>query len=301
MSKHLIITAVTLMIVTIIVLTMWGTVDPTTRGSRDEVLSADTLPTNLPAVDQGAMSAPGDSASDYRAAIDYWVANYDDLRATTPDPQSVAKLERYILKAAKQGKPTFGFADAYMPMQPGEAPEYHNAPAKIGQLILRAVEKDEAESSIKKKLMALWTFGRRLYEYNLRMVPRQAGLGMMQYVAINAQSKFGADDPDVKAMNQWIPHVDKITAAWEEKKKAIYKYNASVGDLVRIVENDGDKTFRVEALLQMGIAQWTTNVRANVNAVQGCLEEFAASKDTDLARAARAAQEFTRENVRMLH
>jgi hypothetical protein len=300
MNKHLIITAVTLVVVAIIVVSMWGTVDSTTRGSRDEVLGATTLPSNLPTVDQGAESAAGDSATDYRAAIDFWIANYDALR-NKPDDKSVRKFERYLLSAAEKGKPTFGFADAYMPMEPGAAPEYHKAPDKIAQLIIRGVEKDEPGARVKKKLLALWSFGRRLYEHNLRMVPRQAGLGMMQYVAINAQARFGEADPMVSAMNQWIPHVDKITRQWDEKVKAIYTYNASVGDLVRIAEQDADKTFRVEALLQMGISQWTTNVRANVNAVHGCLEDFAASNDRDLARAARAAKDFTRENVRMLH
>lgn len=300
MNKHLVITAITLAVVAIIIVSMWGTVDPTTRGSRDELLDAITLPADLPAVDKAAESASGDSASDYRAAIDYWIANYDELKNAKPDDKSVLKLHRHILSAAEKGKPAFGFADAYIPLEPGAAPEWHNAPGKITQYMVRGI-KDLPDAKARKVMLSLWTFGRRLYEDNLRIVPRQAGLGMMQYVALNTQARFGAEDPVAAAMNQWIPHVDKITSQWEDKVKAIYTYNASVGDLVRIAENDADKSFRVEALLQMGIAQWTTNVRANINAVHGCLDDFAASGDADLARAARAAKDFTRENVRMLH
>jgi len=298
MSKHLIITAITLFFVVILVVAMWGTVDTATRGSADPLLAEHSLPADLPTVHQP--SGGGDAASDYRRAIDLYIEHYDGLRSSDPPKKQVDKLVQLIRSAADKGSCSFGFADQYVPMEPGARSEYKSAPGKIANLILNQAEK-MPEQRGKQTMLAVWTFGHRLYDRNLRIIPRQAGLGMMQLTSIYYDTRYGEDAPKAQAMAKWIPHLDKITKAWDEKLKAIYTYNASVGDLVRIAESDHDKSFRVEALLQMGIAQWTTNVRANVSAVKGTLEDHAAGEDADLARAARAAQQFTRENVRMIN
>lgn len=298
MTKHLIISAITIAIIAIVALAMWGTVDPLTQGSRDEILADHSLGDSVPTV--VVANDSGDAATDYHEAIEYFIANYNDLRSKTPSTIRVAHLARLLLRASDKAKTTDGFADHYVPVQPSAKPQYYNAPVRIADLLLnRAASKTDAKG--KREMLSVWVFGRRLYEHNIRIYPRQAGIGIMQNVSITYSKQYGENDSAAKKMAQWIPKLDELSRDWDEKMKAIHVMHPSIGDLVHIADDDQDKGFRIEALLEMGRVQWMTNGHANLSALHNCMERYAHSDDAQFVAAAHAAEQFSREDVRMIH
>ncbi|MBI1368903.1 MAG: hypothetical protein GC162_09655 [Planctomycetes bacterium] len=298
MNKHLILSVITLLIVVGVIAAFWGGMDQATDGSSDEKLAGTTLPTTLPTVTNPG--GEGDAGATYKKAIDFYIEHYDELKGDRPDAALAARAVKMVIVAGHKGQVADGFADAYVPMEPGTVPQYKNAPLHLATLTLRYAEK-QPEADGKEAMLAVWTFGHRLFANNNRISPRLTGLGMMQNVAITYARQYGENDPKTAAMAEWVAKIDPITRSWDQKMKTIHTLGASVGDLVRIADMDKDKGFRIEALLVMGISQWTTDGSANVRAIHGTLSKYAEGTDRELSQAARAAQAFTRENVRMMH
>lgn len=295
MSKHLTISLISAFIIVIGIAVMWRGVDAPTAASRDELLVKMSLPTDLPAMDQRGSS--GDATSDYRAAIELYQEHKHDLRRKDPPREIVKQLADHLLAGAQKASVTSGFLDEQLPLEPGARPEYGDAATKVASLALHAVS--DADPAEKERVArAAFLYGRRLFDHNVRISPRRAGLVVMATAAMNLEQMLEGDAK--RQATKWVDAIGDIQMAWEEKLQGMYRMEESAGDLMRIANYDEDLSFRVEALLQLGVAKYLTDSRNNQRAMENVLEDNVESSEPMLVKAAKAATAFTREQVRQV-
>ncbi len=297
---HLILSAFTLLVVFVLVMMAWGSADEATNLSAANVLKVSKFD-GLP--DVWHPSSNGDASPLYEEAFDLYASNKDNLNSKGgANPETVQKLIDLLVRAKDQGSVTDGFADT-APLEPGAQPSYANAPRSMANLIdlmivKKVRDKEMTPEQAEPIIQAIWAMGQRLFINNLRSFSRESGLSAM-HSAYHASGMIPGT-PTAKAMATWIDRLKETESRWMLKKQ-LFAYDASVGDLVRLAQLDEDRTFRLEAILQMGVARWTKPTRGNVRAISSALNSAMYGSDPLLAKAAKAANSSTREQVRVLH
>jgi hypothetical protein len=295
MNKQVMIALVSLFVLLVGVAVMWRGVDAATDASRDEVLVRYVLPEGLPAV--FTAGASGDATGDYEAAIELHEQHKHDLRGKSPPAEVVGKLRSQLVTAAKKATVAQGFLDQRIPLVPGASTEYGDAPTKIASVVLGNL-KGLKEVDQVRAARAVFAFGQRIYEENVRISARRAGLMVMTSAGLTLESLLKGAERD--AVTQWINSISKLLDKWDEKLKAIHQMAGNAGDLIRFANRDGDLGFRVEAMLQLGMAQYLTDSGNNRRAIRNALSDNVNSPEPMLAKAATAALNFTREQVRQV-
>jgi hypothetical protein len=105
----------------------------------------------------------------------------------------------------------------------------------------------------------------------------------------------------VSALCAWSGAINKITTNWDGKIQLIQAVHQPKGDLMNIAKNDQDPTFRVAATAWLGVAKYNPGSRANEKAINALIANGLKSDDPDIASAAQAANDFTRDELRKLH
>jgi hypothetical protein len=151
---------------------------------------------------------------------------------------------------------------------------------------------------------AVWAFGHRMFKHNLRMLPRWDGAEIMAMAGYEMSHMAGElpppDREDLPDFASWDRALTRILNHWEDKRRVVSSVKPPIGDLINIAANDEDETFRLEAVLEMGLAKWTTSSRGNLRAMRGLMEQAAASDDPQMSAAGEAALDFTREDMKAL-
>jgi len=298
MTRHLIVSAIVVAIVAMVAWTMWGEVDPPTMASSTTMLRKQAFPEVLdpPYRPRGNTA---DAGRQYTEAFDLFLRNQDVLQRDDPPEDLCKSLTRMLVDASDADSVQNGFADVYVPMQPMARPEYGNAPQRIARVVLdEAREQASRPARARRAIYAVWTFGKRMFDANVRLSPRLEGLMAMQMAASVHRAVLGNEDPKSLDVQAWDEEVRKIVRAWKKKREALYLMEGNVGDLLRFAELDKDRSFRVEAVLQLGVAQWLSErSRANLGAIEACLNRHSAGDDPVLAEAATKAATFTRQQA----
>jgi len=116
----------------------------------------------------------------------------------------------------------------------------------------------------------------------------------------------GADVLDLGKLVEWKQGiVGKLTGGVggllkNHGVRTIMGTDPHVGDLLNVAKNDEDRTFRIAATLQLGIAKFTDGNPGNRSAINAYLGEAKQSDDPMLAEAAAAADALTLEDFRTL-
>jgi hypothetical protein len=295
---HIFITGFTLMVIIAVILWARGDVDPPTLVSSDDALRARKLDTaSLPPVFESKES--GDAGALYARALQMYNENRDKLSGRKPDPAVLRELAGTLKSAMDRHDVTNGFADAAVPLEPGGEADYKDAPTRIANL-LREDAKSLPKEQAADQLLSIWAMGQRLFMNNVRLAPRRAGLAAMSLAELTYTPLIGSADPHTKAMQSWVPKIEGIVGDWSAKME-VFGSKPNVGDLLRVAELDEDRTFRVEAVLAMGAAKWTNTTTGNLRGIRNSLAAFQAGSDPLLAKAARAAEAMSREQVRQMH
>lgn len=299
MLKHLILTAFTLVIVISIIMMALGTPDPATTATADAYLKIQKPSADLPAVCPPGEA--GDAGTIYQQAFDYYKQHQVELNGRRPPAGPIQHLRDMLVQAVGRRDVTDGFADQSIPLEPGATPDWGNAPTRMADLICRGAKEQNSDDA-RQSFLGVWALGQRLFEHNVRLFPRRTGMGAMETAAMYAPVVLGKDSPVTQAMAKWNTQLLKINDAWQNKVDGVFKYDPSVGDLLRVAELDEDRTFRLEAVLQMGVVRWTkANNRGDLRAIRNALAGYVHDKDPLIAAAAKAANAMTREQVRALH
>ncbi len=298
--------ALSVVLVIVIGLLAWmvyrGTPDPPGEYSRPELLKLQELPADRKLPYQPIEA--GDAAASYRKVIELYERKKSELKGENPNPYVIDELNERLLEGMRRDSCTAGFLDEFIAMEPVAVPSYEAAPIKIAEIVIAEAKRKSPRSGLMSG-KAVWAFGHRMFKHNLRMLPRWDGVEIMAMAGYEMSHMSGElpppDREDLPDFRSWDRALTRILNRWEGKRRVVSSVKPPIGDLIHIARNDEDKTFRLEAILEMGLAKWTTNSRGNLRVMRGLMEQAAAaSDDPQMARAGEAALEFTREDMKAL-
>ncbi|MFW6059067.1 MAG: hypothetical protein ACODAQ_02730 [Phycisphaeraceae bacterium] len=279
-----------------------------TDATSPEHLRRVALPGDLPAVHESidGQNGGGDAEPTYRAAIRHWRANESALsRQASERPEAaVRELRERMVEAMGAGHVSEGFLDQYLPLAPAAGPRFDAALEWIQRIMLdeaeRLVEEANGAAAGREAALAVWVMGRRAFEHNERLFNRRQGLAMMRAAGAVLGAHGAAMDIDTAALSAWAAALEQVQSAWRPKLEVLLSIDPHAADLIRIAEQDEDRTFRIEATLRLGIAKYTADTEADREAAQGAIDALMASDDAKIAEAARAADALTRQELRRI-
>ena len=117
------------------------------------------------------------------------------------------------------------------------------------------------------------------------------------------------DEPEIQAIRDgvtpWFKAISQIESVWFAKIKQIEAVNAAmnlpnIGDMIKIAEDDEDRTFRVFAARRLGFAYYERTDEGNREAINAALDKLEKSDDAQVAAAAKAGRSITREEYHEL-
>ena len=283
---------------------LYGQADSPTRLTNAQGLEVQRLPTELPALSV-AGHPDEDAAVYYERAIDLYAGQRNVLPDTREHDELVAGVCELLELAAQAGRVPDGFMDSHIPVMIGVYPDFDDALEEVFTLaIYRSayLYAHQDPDGARDLALAVWVFGRRMFEHNVRLYNRNTGLDMMESAG-SLLYDMSANDPslDTDTLHAWSQAIDDIRRHWQPKLEAILVTEPPIGDLVNIALNDQDRMFRIEATLRLGIHQHSPVGAGNQRAIQDAIQSNLQSDDRLLAEAAKAADAFTLEQKRRLY
>lgn len=303
MKPYHVITAVTAVILLGLAVLLYGQADGPTSKTNGAALALQTFADDLP-----ALAKPGDPKADaavfYEQAIATYAQNAEALPRTRKHDERVDGLCELLLQATAAGKVDDGFLDGHIPIAIRAQPDYGDAIENIYEnVIVRAAELyTRGDTAGARDLaLAVWVFGRRLFEHNTLYYHRVVGLDMMESAGSILFETAGKNDSlDPAALRAWSGAIKAIRDAWQPKLEIVMGIDPHPGDLVNIALNDADRTFRIEATLRLGIHRYGAD-RGNRRAMNRAIAAAINGDDPMIARAGRAAEALTLEEKRRLY
>ncbi len=330
-SSHVILIAVGVLILAAAAYSLIGQADaPTTLTDADGLMVQQLLEEpGAPGVPGGlrVLSMPGDPRGDaaafYERAISLYAQQRGALPKTREHDELVAGLCGLLAEAADAGHVEAGFMDRHIPVEIGAEPDFQDAVEAIYELAINQVAYRYTHGDpegARELALAVWVFGRRMFEGNVRLYNRVIGLDMMESAG-SMLYEMSADNPgtpgvtaapgdtegtispgaDGEALRAWSQAINQIRRHWQPKLEVVMGIEPPIGDLVNIALNDGDRMFRIEATLRLGIHKHGPVGRGNRRAIQNAIRLAMESDDPVLAEAGRAAEALTQEEKRRLY
>lgn len=281
-----------------------GVSDPTTTATSAEKLAQKQLPQQLPPVFLPSIPN-GDASRFYTRALDFYRDNHETLQYDAPPKNLGDALVDLLIDAMQCQQVSHGFLDKHLPMQPGAMPDFDDALETIHSIVLLRAEQMYQEGNVAHAILAtraVWALGQRAYDNNTRLYNRVQGLTIM----LDAGEKLypwtgemgGRTEQHIR---DWMKVIHEIDQAWRAKYEQIAKIRPHVADLVNIAENDQDTTFRIAAVLKLGVAKFKPGGRGNKRTIMAAIEQAKSASDPLLVQAGIAAAGLTAEQMRRLH
>ncbi len=295
--------AFVLILAVVVVVKVMPHADPPTRDTAPDKLKLVALDPAMPRLYQ-ITDATEDAMTHYNAAIEYFQRNRNDLQRSTPSDEHADALADHLVKAMHAGQVPEGFLDQQTPIKVGMGQNTGDLPAVIAA-VLKVLEDRAKNESLTEKdqqtAMALFALGERSFRKNVLIGNRQFGLSLMidggGYLGAYALQQEGRTTDDLNTVGD---EVNKVIDAWMPKLRVIMGTDPHVGDLLNVAQNDEDRTFRIAATTQLGIAKFTDGSPGNRSAIAAYLDKAKRSDDRLLAQAAEAADGLTLEDFRTL-
>ncbi len=313
MLKYVVMSSCTLIVVVVAFFAVQEEEPKATRSFSDEFLAKLSLPDDLPEYYNAASVTTDDAAPHYQKMIEYF--SRDDIHAKLGNPKKDRKIEDIkplvdmLLAGFNPGSCADGFADGYYPFNHERKPTYLNARKVLHSLFIKYADHlvhssrenitPEDRALAEKIIQATFTFGRHLFERNVRISIRSWGLGTMNYAALKynamVEGKQLTDDaPKYRdAMQQWATHTQKIYKVFNDKEMLVRtprkKFN--IVDLSTIALKDKDPTFRVEAFLVLSKAQYWEGYRQFKKIAADTIKKGLEDDHDEVRRAAKLANE----------
>jgi hypothetical protein len=280
-----------------------GVPDVITKQTNERVLQKVSLDSSLPTL--YVPLNPGDDAGEvYLKAIRLYNRNQASLTRETPPKALVADVASVILDAMDAGTISKPFLDDQIPIKTGASPQFGGALEGLHTVLaLEAQNRLERgdKAGVLRVAQATHLFGHRLFENCVRLYPRRTGLEMMEsalgWMAMVSEFLEGGRDK----VSHWNTAVGKVRDNWNIKVPLVHSVKPHIGDLLNVAKNDKDVTYRIEAMLHLGVAKFNPGNRSNLRAIEHALEEASKDADQQIAAAAKAAKAFTVEELRKLH
>ncbi len=295
------------------VISLRGVVDGRTNYSEQKMLEVRSFANLRPLVEMGG----GDASAQYDAII----AFYNDHRASldTIDLVAAEVAEQcidLIIAAAEAGTITSSYIDAKIPMRPMAAPDFGPAIETIVDVALKRAEElhlrdnQEHKDRGEKAAKAAFAIGVTLFEKSKRLPIRTMGISIMTGGGTLLFNWSGEGNEFANNVVAWTNEInDLIQNYWRGKSEVVYSLRlntpdlrATIGDLIAYATLDKDVSWRIEATLALGRVKYMVGAgKGNNRAILSAIEKLKNDSDPMVAKAAAAADAFTREDVRSLN
>jgi hypothetical protein len=279
-----------------------GVADLPSAATRGDKLDRITLPEDLPALYESD-NPTEDADPKYREALAYFEENKKALSRTNPPDDLIDHLTVLLVEAMNAGQAPEGFLDDQIAMQPVATPAYGAALEAVPDAVLRrAAKRAEAGETAEavQAAQAVWALGERLMRNSVRLMNRRQGLVMLKGAA-NLFADCSEKQPELATkLEPWVPALRRFDEPWESKMAIVRVVRPHIGDLINMARNEKDLTFRLEAVLNLGVAKFNAGHRGNRRAIDETINAAKADANPLIAEAGRAAEAYTLEQVRKL-
>ncbi len=272
--------------------------DPPTRATAPEKLAAAPLPADLPPIFEPD-EPDADAAALYEKAMDLY-NDHPALAGKNPPTALARQTTDLLIRAMNAGNVTPGFLDAYLDVDHGAQPRFGEALEGVAIVGLdraqQLVEQGDTAGAIAANC-AVWALGQRAFEDNTLLYNRFTGLQLMQMAGQQLFTLTDHDSVDVDALMQWGEQLQSRSTLWSEKLGIVQSPSPKPADLVNIALHDGDRTFRIAAMLHLGVAKFNPGHRGNLRAIQSAIDTGRRDPDPLIAEAAGRADALTKDGL----
>lgn len=162
---------------------------------------------------------------------------------------------------------------------------------------------DGKPHAAEKALQACALFGQRVWRRGLLVSIRGNALGAMEFGIQGLEqiykkgtlanpSKYG----QCKKINRAIA---AATKKWFAKLGFVCVTDPHAADMVYIIKHDKDLSWRITAIMELGIARWATDYTPRANAIKHYLDMQSLSHNRWIRRAAKRSAAMTLHDIRM--
>ncbi len=163
---------------------------------------------------------------------------------------------------------------------------------------------DKTPKAAAKALTALLIFGHRLWRHGLFVDVRTCGISDMQSAAAGLRMVYKSgptqNQYECDAATKLIGAINKAAAQWYSKMKIVDVSNPNSGDMANIVRHDQDLSWRMEAMVELGIARWATSYAPRAHAIAAFLNHYTTDSNHWIRAAAKVAHGMTRDSLTSL-
>jgi hypothetical protein len=297
-----------LSVVLVILVSVVGTIayrgiadDPTPRTAPEKLVKV-ALPAGLPAV-----FTPDEPSADatpvYQQAVAYYKAHTKELDPQKFNSRAADELAALLVTGMKAGKVSTPLFDEMIPVVPGALPEFGDALEVIPAVVLgRAAQLEKAGDKAGAELntLAVFAFSQRLFENSVRLYIRNVGLGNLPAAGMQLYPLLDDQPAKQEALAKWGKAVEGIGKTWDDRLQFVLSVRPQIADLIVLSLHDQDMTFRLEAVLKLGVMKFNAGGRGNRRVLADAIATLQNDPDPVIAYAAKAADEFTIEQMRKI-
>ena len=153
-------------------------------------------------------------------------------------------------------------------------------------------------------LTGLLVFGDRLWRHGLFVDVRTCGLTDIQSAAAGLQMLYKSgptrNQYEYHAAHKLLGAVNAASTQWYGKMKVVDVLNPNSGDMANIVRYDQDISWRIEAMLELGIARWNTSYAPRADAIKTFLDRYTTDSNHWISASAKLARGMTAATIQQL-
>jgi len=281
-----------------------GIADFATSATRSELLVKAQLPSHLVPIFVSEQAAE-DATVIYTKILTVYRDNLAELSQEQPPDVLLERLTDLVLQAMERGQVKQGFLDQYIPVEPGAQPRFRDALEVVPYLVLghasQLFSEGQQERSV-QAIRAVWALGQRAFEKNDRLSNRWHGLRIMADTCEQLDRLSGQTElVNAKHVQAWAQVLQAIVKKWGDKYKLIAKTKPHIGNLINIAQQDQDVTFRIAAILKLGVVKFNPGSTGNKRAIIDAIDQEINNPHPLIAQAAQAANALTLEQMRHLY
>ncbi len=258
----------------------------------------------------------GNAANDYAKAIEYFHENQADVQAANEfiDDEKNATLPAYQLAMCKQifklmaqagQKKNMQFTFVHTPKKlqvslfaEGQADLYGLSNA-LGALCVHQYRDGKINEAIQAGQVK-FILGWHMMNERARAAIVDAGMDIQLQACENLRicyEKIG-EKSKAEACRRYITALEQASQKFSDKFRIVWANKPQPGDIFNIIDNDNDRTWRIEGVLALGVLKFTAKgSRGDRQAIEKHIQAADESEDEMIRAAAKIARECTKLQV----
>ncbi|NNM85075.1 MAG: hypothetical protein HKL96_04870 [Phycisphaerales bacterium] len=177
----------------------------------------------------------------------------------------------------------------------------------MGTATIMVGENDKLQSHFKQALKAYQAalmLGYNEWKYGLFLDVRTAGLDTLSSAVDAIRSYYGHGKTKSEfphdAANNLHNSLKNTVQTWYKKYAIVHSTDPYAGDMANIIKHDQDITWRIEAMINLGIARWSTSDASEAKAILKFLQKWQHNPNAYLSAAAKRSANITRADIRAM-